>query len=323
LERDETKENMSNKIKDSAIMNPNFSVVEVGADAFRSTIVVEALESGCGHTLGNALRRVLLTSLAGTAITKLTIDNVTHQFTSYEGMTEDVVELILNLKQVRIKSDSAEPGILRLNVKGAKEVTAADIECEAGFEVINKDLYLATLSKGKTLDIEMIAESGVGYKLASETETETVGQMAVDALFSPVIKVSYKVEATRVGRRTDFYKIVFDIETNGSITPLDAIKQAAEILIKQFNQIVNPVIKEVEEELTSMSPEELETMKLTVEELDLPTRIANALRKGGFETVADLTKSPKEEISRVKNLGGKSIDLIEEALSKKGVVLTD
>jgi len=323
LERDETKENMSKKIKACAVMNPNFSVVEVEADASRSTIVVEALESGYGHTLGNALRRVLLTSLPGTAITKITIDGVNHQFTSYEGMTEDVVELILNLKQVRVKSESDEAGILRLNVKGAKEVTAANIECEAGFEVINKDLYLATLAKGKTLDIEMVVESGVGYKLASEIETETVGQIAVDALFSPVIKVSYKVEATRVGRRTDFDKIVFDIETNGSISPLDAIKQAAEILIAQFNQIVNPVVKEVEEELTNMSPEEVETMKLTVEELDLPTRIANALRKGGFETVADLTKSPKDEISRVKNLGGKSIDLIEEALSKKGVVLTD
>ena len=314
---------MSKKIKACAVMNPNFSVVEVEADASRSTIVVEALESGYGHTLGNALRRVLLTSLPGTAITKITIDGVNHQFTSYEGMTEDVVELILNLKQVRVKSESDEAGILRLNVKGAKEVTAANIECEAGFEVINKDLYLATLAKGKTLDIEMVVESGVGYKLASEIETETVGQIAVDALFSPVIKVSYKVEATRVGRRTDFDKIVFDIETNGSISPLDAIKQAAEILIAQFNQIVNPVVKEVEEELTNMSPEEVETMKLTVEELDLPTRIANALRKGGFETVADLTKSPKDEISRVKNLGGKSIDLIEEALSKKGVVLTD
>lgn len=304
-------------------MNPSFSVVEVGASASRSTIVIEALESGYGHTLGNALRRVLLTSLPGAAITKVTIDGVTHQFTSYEGMTEDVVELILNLKQIRIKADGSETGILRLNVKGAKEVTAANVECEAGFEVINKDLYLATLAKGKTLDIEMVVESGVGYKLASEIETEAVGQMAVDALFSPVIKVSYKVEATRVGRRTDFDKIVFDIETNGAISPLEAIKQAAEILIAQFNQIVNPVVKEVEEELTSMSPEEVETMKLTVEELDLPTRIANALRKGGFETVADLTKSPKDEISRVKNLGGKSIDLIEEALSKKGVVLTD
>jgi DNA-directed RNA polymerase subunit alpha len=189
--------------------------------------------------------------------------------------------------------------------------------------VINKDLHIATLAKGKNLNIEMIAESGVGYKLASEIETEAIDQIAVDALFSPVIKVSYKVEATRVGRRTDFDKIVFDIETDGSISPLDAIKQAAEILIKQFDQIVHPVVKETEEELSSLSQEEIETFKLTVEELDLPTRIANALRKGGFETVSDLVKSTKEEISRVKNLGGKSIDLIEEALNKKGVVLTD
>lgn len=323
MEGDETKENMSNTIKDYAVMTPNFSVIESEASNTRSTVVMEALESGYGHTLGNALRRVLLTSLSGAAITKVTIDGVTHQFTSFEGMTEDVVELILNLKQIRVKAESADPGTLRLNVKGAKEVTAADIECEAGFEVINKDLYLATLAKGKNLSIEMVVESGVGYKLASETESEAVGQISIDALFSPVIKVSYKVEATRVGRRTDFDKIVFDIETDGTISPLDAIKQAAEILIKQFTQIVNPVVKEVKEELVSMSPEEVETMKLTVEELDLPTRIANALRKGGFETVADLTRSPKDEISRVKNLGGKSIDLIEEALGKKGVVLTD
>lgn len=304
-------------------MNPNFTVVELESSSSRSTVVIEALESGYGHTLGNALRRVLLTSLPGTAITKVTIDGVAHQFTSFEGMTEDVVELILNLKQIRIKAEGSEPGILRLNVKGAKEVTAADIECEAGFEVVNKDLYIATLAKGKTLNIEMIVESGVGYKLASETESEAVNQISVDALFSPVIKVSYRIEATRVGRRTDFDKIVFDIQTDGTISPLEAVKQAAEILIKQFSQIVNPVVKEVKEELVSMSPEEVETMKLTVEELDLPTRIANALRKGGFETVADLTRSPKDEISRVKNLGGKSIDLIEEALGKKGVVLTD
>lgn len=323
MEGDETKENMSNTIKDYAVMTPNFSVIELEASSTRSTVVLEALESGYGHTLGNALRRVLLTSLSGAAITKVTIDGITHQFTSFEGMTEDVVELILNIKQIRVKAEGVEPGTLRLNVKGAKEVTAADIECEAGFEVINKDLYLATLAKGKNLSIEMVVESGVGYKLASETESEAVGQISIDALFSPVIKVSYKVEATRVGRRTDFDKIVFDIETDGTISPLNAIKQAAEILIKQFSQIVNPVIKEVKEELVSMSPEEVETMKLTVEELDLPTRIANALRKGGFETVADLTRSPKDEISRVKNLGGKSIDLIEEALGKKGVVLTD
>jgi len=311
------------KIMSQTLLNPNFTVVEAESNGARSTVVIEALESGYGHTLGNALRRVLLTSLPGAAITKLIIDGVTHQFTSFEGMTEDVVELILNLKQVRVKAENTEAGVLRINVKGAKTVTAADIECESGFEVVNKDLYLATLAKGKTLDIEMTVESGIGYRLASETESTTVGQMAIDALFSPVIKVSYRVEATRVGRRTDFDKIVFDIQTDGTISPLEAVRQAATILISQFNQIINPAVEAVKEELTNLSPEEVEVMRLTVEELDLPTRIANALRKGGFETVSDLTKSPKEEISRVKNLGGKSIDLIEEALAQKGVVLTD
>jgi DNA-directed RNA polymerase subunit alpha len=314
---------MKKDLNNYAVMNPSFLISEAESNGFRSTVVIEPLESGYGHTLGNALRRVLLTSLPGTAISKVTIDGVSHQFSSYEGLKEDVVELLLNLKQVRIQSESNESGILRLNVKGEKDVTAADIECEAGFEVINKDLHIASLAKGKTLDVEMIVEAGVGYKLASEMETELVGQIAVDALFSPVIKVSYAVEATRVGRRTDFDKIVFDIQTDGSISPLEAVKQAALILIKQFTQIIDPVIPEPEEKAPSLTPEELETMRLTVEELDLPTRIANALRKGGFETVQDLTKSNKDTISKVKNLGGKSIDLIDEALQKKGVSLVD
>ena len=314
---------MKKDLQSYAVMNPSFLMTEAENSGSRSTIVIEPLESGYGHTLGNALRRVLLTSLPGTAITKVTIDGVSHQFSSFEGLKEDVVELLLNLKQVRIQSESNEAGILRLNVKGQKEVTAADIECEAGFEVINKNLYIATLAKGKALDVEMIVEAGVGYKLASEMETDIVGQITVDALFSPVIKVSYSVEATRVGRRTDFDKIVFDIQTDGTISPMDAIKQAAEILIKQFGQIVNPVIPEPEEKAPSLTPEELETMRLTVEELDLPTRIANALRKGGFETVKDLIGSNKDTISKVKNLGGKSIDLIDEALQKKGVSLVD
>lgn len=314
---------MAKVIDQYSVNNPNFSVTEATVEGNHATIVIEPLENGYGHTVGNALRRVLLSSLPGTAVTKVMIDGVTHQFTTLDGMTEDVVELILNLKQVRVKTDSNEAGILRLNVKGPKEVTAADIEAEAGFEVVNKDLHIATLAKDKTLNVEMVVESGVGYKLASEIETEVVGQIAVDALFSPVIKVSYKVEATRVGRRTDFDKIVLDIVTDGTMSPLEAVHQSAQILIQQFTQIVNPILPKEEKELPAFSPEEMETMRLTVEELDLPTRIANALRKGGFETVRDLVKSNKEEISKVKNLGGKSIDLIEEALLKKGVSLVD
>jgi DNA-directed RNA polymerase subunit alpha len=312
---------MAKALENYNITSPVFTVSEVETTGSRSTIVVEPLDNGYGHTLGNALRRVLLTSIPGLAITKLSIEGVSHQFTTYEGLKEDIVDLILNLKNIRIKSDSDEAGILRLNAKGPKEITAKEIECEAGFEVINKDLHLATLAKGKSLEIEMVVESGLGYKLAKEIEIENVGQIAVDALFSPVIKVAYHVEATRVGSRTDYDRIVFDIQTDGSITPLQAVKQASEILIAQFKQIVDPVLPEVEEELPEISPEELEVMRLTVEELDLPTRIANALRKGGFETVKDLLAANKAEISKVKNLGGKSIDLIEEALSKKGVVL--
>lgn len=314
---------MAKSLNQYSVTQPSFRVSEVESDGSHASIVIEPLESGYGHTVGNALRRVLLTSLPGTAITRVSIDGVTHQFTALEGMSEDIVELILNLKQIRVKSDSNEAGVLRLNVKGPREVTAADIEAEAGFEVVNKDLHIATLAKDRSLQVEMLVETGVGYKLASEIETNEVGQIAVDALFSPVIKVSYKVEATRVGRRTDFDKIVLDISTDGTISPLEAVGQAAEILIHQFSQIVNPVLPKEEKELPSFSPEEMETMRLTVEELDLPTRIANALRKGGFETVRDLLKSNKEDISKVKNLGGKSIDLIEEALMKKGVSLTD
>ena len=312
---------MTKTLNDYSVMTPTFTVSEVESNGFRSTIVIEPLESGFGHTLGNALRRVLLSSLPGTAITKLSIDGVMHQFSTYEGLQEDIVDLILNLKQVRVKSDSNEQGLLHLNVKGAKTITAADIECEAGFSIVNPDLHIGTLAKGQKLDIEMVVEAGLGYKLAKEIEVETVGQIAVDALFSPVIKASYQVEATRVGSRTDFDRIVMDIQTDGTISPLLAVQQASQILIAQFKQIVDPVIPEIKEELPVISPEELEIMRLTVEELDLPTRIANALRKGGFETVKDLLNAKREDIAKVKNLGAKSIDLIEGALKKKGVAL--
>ena len=312
---------MTKTLDNYSVMTPTFTVSEVESNGFRSTIVIEPLESGFGHTLGNALRRVLLSSLPGTAITKLSIDGVMHQFSTYEGLQEDIVDLILNLKQVRVKSDSNEQGLLHLNVKGAKTITAADIECEAGFSIVNPDLHIGTLAKGQKLDIEMVVEAGLGYKLAKEIEVETVGQIAVDALFSPVIKASYQVEATRVGSRTDFDRIVMDIQTDGTISPLLAVQQASQILIAQFKQIVDPVIPEIKEELPVISPEELEIMRLTVEELDLPTRIANALRKGGFETVKDLLNAKREDIAKVKNLGAKSIDLIEGALKKKGVAL--
>jgi len=306
-----------------APMNPSFAVTELSKDGDRSTLAIEPLEQGYGHTLGNALRRVLLTSLPGCAITSVAIEGVDHQFSTYEGLKEDVVDLILNLKQVRVKATGNDKGVLRLDIKGAKEVTAADIVCEAGFEVVNPDLKIATLAKGKSLSVEMTVESGMGYRLATDANADLLGQIMVDALFSPVVKVSYKVEATRVGRKTDYDRIVLDVQTDGSITAMEAVEQAARILARQFTQVFEPVMPEVKTESPSLSPEEAEVLRLTVEELDLPTRIANALRKGGYKTVGDLTSSTKPVIAKVKNLGGKSVDLINEALQKKGVTLED
>ena len=319
--RNKKEKNMKSDTNKSSYMSPTFTISEIEATGSQAKLVIDPLDKGYGHTLGNALRRVLLTSLPGAAITSVMIDGVDHQFTTLEGLSEDIIELILNLKLVRVKASSEEDGVLRLNVKGPKEVTAADITPEAGFEVINSDLPIATLGKGKKLDIEMTVETGLGYRMASEIEDGVIGQIPVDSLFSPVEKVSYKVEATRVGRRTDFDKVVMDVQTDGTITPLAAVQKSAEILAKQFTQVFDPVIIEVEEEEPKLSPEEAETLRLTVEELDLPTRIANALRKGGFKTVEDLSGAPRDEVSKVKNLGGKSIDLINDALLKKGVSL--
>lgn len=308
-------------INHQQITAPTFQVTETAGEHGKTLISVEPLEQGYGHTLGNALRRVLLTSLTGCAITSARIAGVDHQYTAVDGVTEDVLELTLNLKQVRIQSEQEEKGILRLSVKGPKTVTAADIECEAGFSVVNPDQHIATVAKGKTLEVDMVAETGIGYTVADEKKSSSIGEITLDALFSPVVTVSYSVEATRVGRRTDYDKLILDVVTDGSITALAAVKQAATILSKQFGQIVTPVMPAQEEKLSSLSPAEAEVLRLTVEELDLPTRIANALRKGGFKTVNDLIGIPKITVAKVKNLGEKSVSVVQEALQKKGVSL--
>lgn len=306
---------------DMHAVNITFQMKEEVQSPGTSTIIIEPLEQGYGHTLGNALRRVLLTSLGGCAITSVRIAGADHQYSSVEGVSEDVLDLTLNLKQVRVKAAQAGKGVLRLSAKGPKEVTAGDIECEAGFEVVNKDLHIATLSKGAVLEIDMVAETGTGYVVADEKRSSTIGEIVVDALFSPVTTVSYKVEATRVGRRTDYDRLILVVQTDGTISPVDATRQAADILMRHFSQVVSPVVPAQEEPMAQLSPAEAEVLRLTVEELDLPTRIANALRKGGFKTVGDLVGIPKATVAKVKNLGEKSVGIVNEALEKKGVTL--
>lgn len=305
-----------------AAYNPTFTVREELASGSQADLVFEPLEQGYGHTLGNALRRVLLSSLSGYAITGVRIDGVDHQYTTIEGVSEDVMELILNLKQVRVKGTTGQQtGVMRLDASGPTEVTAANIQPESGFEVINGELHLATLAKGKKLSIELTVEQGTGYALATDRKETSVGQIMVDALFSPVIKVSYTVESTRVGRRTDFDKLVMSVTTDGSLSPLEAAKQAAQILARQFTQVFDPVVADTAAPVETVVSGANDVMKLTVEELDLPTRIANALRKGGFKTVADLVGVPKPIVAKVKNLGEKSVSVVNDALLKKGVSL--
>ncbi|MEO8581304.1 MAG: DNA-directed RNA polymerase subunit alpha [Patescibacteria group bacterium] len=299
----------------------NFHLTEVDNTAGYSAIELEPLEAGYGHTLGNSLRRVMLTSLSGYAITDVKIEGVSHQFTTLEGLSEDIVDLILNLKQVRITSDLKTEGVCTLKIKGKQHttVTAADIECEAGFQVVNSDLYIATLEPSASLSVEMKIGFGTGYSLASDRKSVESGLIPVDALYSPVIKVAYDVEATRVGRRTDFDKLILRIWTDGTISPRQAIEEAAEILVGQFQQILHPAMAEEEKRVDLMSPEKAEVLKLTVEELDLPTRIANALRKGGYATVGDLIVVEMGIVAKVKNLGEKSVGIVQKALLEKGV----
>lgn len=310
---------MSNEQLNS-ILEPAFQTTVTPVSELESVINIEPLEQGYGHTLGNSLRRVLLTSLSGAAITSVRFTGADHQFTSLPGVTEDILEITLNLKLVRILATREGSGIIRLSVKGPKVVTAADLEPEAGFSIVNADQIIATLGKGATLDLELEVQTGRGYVLADE-KTVALGSINLDALFSPVVKVSYSVEQTRVGRRTDYDKLILTITTDGTITPHNALVQAADILVKQFSQIVNPVIVEEAVPVATLSPEQAEVMRLTVEELDLPTRIANALRKGGFKTVGDLIGAPKQTIAKVKNLGEKSVEIVDAALQKKGVQL--
>ena len=243
-------------ISNIAPMKPTFEVSEVEATATQATIAIEPLEQGYGHTVGNALRRVMLTSLPGHAISSVRIKGVDHQYTALEGMSEDIIELVLNLKQVRIKSDATEPFTIKLEAKGAAEVTAADINTGGVAEVVNPDLFLATLAKGAKLEVEMTVDSGIGYEVGADRTSSVIGEIPVDAMYSPVVKVNYKVEATRVGRRTDYDRIVIHVQTDGTIKPVEAVKQSAQILAKQFVQVFDPTIVKEEVEEEKLSPEE-------------------------------------------------------------------
>ena len=281
---------------------------------------IEPLEQGYGHTIGASLRRVLLTSLPGAAITQVKISGLKHQFGTVDGVKEDGVDLLLNLKKVRVAYSGDEPAKLTLVGKGKGEVKASQISSPTGVKIANGDLCIATLSDDKSkLEVDMQVETGVGYSSAEERKTATIGVIPMDADFSPVRRVNYRVEETRVGRLTNFDKLTLEIWTDGTISPEDALKKSAAILITYLDQVVSPSKAPKVESVSVQTVSGAPSSNLSVEELNLPTRITNALVKAGFETVDDLTAAQKAVLAKVRNLGEKSVKVIEAALAEKGI----
>lgn len=301
-------------------MEPIFTIkTEESKDKY-AKLAITPLEAGFGDTVGNSLRRVLLSSLKGAAVTGVKIDGVRHQFSSLKGMKEDVLDFVLNLKKVRFEYTGSEPVKVKLSAKRSGEVKAGDIETPSNVKVVNTELVLANLADGAKLEAEILVESGVGYRMAEEQENVEVGMIPVDSIFSPIERVNYKVEDTRVGRITNYNKLNLEIWTDGTVDAEKAVEEAAKILISYFSQIVSP--KVVREEVQVVEEDTLGPVgKLSVEEIGLPTRVANALARSGYDTVERLVKAQKEDLIKVRNLGEKSIDVINDALKEKGVQL--
>ncbi|KKR90537.1 MAG: DNA-directed RNA polymerase subunit alpha [Candidatus Woesebacteria bacterium GW2011_GWD1_41_12] len=296
---------------------PTFEIKEEKKETNYGRFVISPLEQGYGLTVGNALRRVLLVSLPGIAITSIKIAGVKHQFSTLSGLREDTVEFILNLKKVRFSGSTDKPVKATLEVDKAGEFTAKDIKVGGGIVVANPDLILGTINKGSKLSAEMTVESGFGFSPAEERPSDTIGLIPVDSSFSPIKRVSYKIEETRVGRLTNYDKLILEVWTDGTIEADGAIVESAKILMGFFAQIVNP--KKVEKKEEAPKDELGLTGKLSVEEIGLPTRVANALIKAGFETVEQLAHAKKEDLVKVRNLGEKSLKIVAAALGTKGV----
>ncbi|MCS7091926.1 MAG: DNA-directed RNA polymerase subunit alpha [Patescibacteria group bacterium] len=301
-----------------------FDIKEEDAKDDYAKLIISPLPNGFGHTLGNSLRRVLLTSLQGAAIVSARIAGVKHQFTTLKGMSEDIVDFVLNLKKVRVAYRGTKPTSATIDVLAEKpmEVKASDIKADASVRIANPDFVIAHLNAGAKLEAKLEIASGYGYSEASERATGEIGLIPLDASFSPVIRVNYKVEETRVGRVTNYDKLVMEVWTDGTISPREALVNAAEQLVAFFKQIVNPTRAEVS--TFEEKKEDLGTVgKLSVEEIGLPTRVANALIKTGYETVEDLVKAKRSDLAKVRNLGEKSVKIIEAALAERNLAILD
>ena len=303
------------------------SLSEDVVDDYRSRFMIEPLEPGFGYTLGNSLRRTLLSSIPGASVTSIKIDGVLHEFSTVPGVTEDVTEVILNLKDLVVSSEHDEPVVMYLRKQGPGDVTAADIAPPAGVEVHNPELKIATLNDKGKLELELVVERGRGYVSAVQNKSgdEEIGRMPVDSIYSPVLKVTYKVEATRVEQRTDFDKLVIDVETKRSMRPRDAIASAGKTLVELFG-LARELNVEAEGIDIGPSPvdEQLAAdLALPVEDLQLTVRSYNCLKREGIHTVGELIARSEQDLLDIRNFGSKSIDEVKAKLAEMGLSLKD
>jgi DNA-directed RNA polymerase subunit alpha len=299
-------------------------IVKEKGDSKYGKFVIEPFERGWGITVGNALRRVLLSSLQGAAIVSVKMEGVQHEFSTLEGVKEDVAEIILNIKQLRVKLLSDEDATLRLDISGEGEVRAEHIEPNPDVQILNPELHIATLGKNGSLTIEMRVSDGRGYVVSDELkrEDDPIGVIPIDANFSPVTKVAYEVSDTRVGQRTDFNRLEMDVWTDGSIDPEDAMAYGAKLLVDHLEMFINfeGDLEAAEEVVKDEEKERIrQLLKMRVDELELSVRSSNCLRCANIHTIADLVRNQESEMLKYKNFGRKSLIELNEVLSNMGL----
>jgi DNA-directed RNA polymerase subunit alpha len=294
---------------------------------YRSLFVLEPLEPGFGYTLGNSLRRTLLSSIPGAAVTSLRIDGVLHEFTTVTGVTEDVTQVVLNLKQLVVSSENDEPVSMYLRKSGPGEVTAADIAPPAGVEIHNPDLKIATLNEKGKLDMELVVERGRGYVSAQQNAAgdAEIGRLPIDSIYSPVLKVTYKVEATRVEQRTDFDKLIIDVETKPSTRPRDAVASAGKTLVELFGlaRELNVDAEGIDIGPSPVDAQLAADLALPIEDLNLTVRSYNCLKREGIHSVGELIARSEQDLLDIRNFGSKSIDEVKAKLESMGLSLKD
>ena len=304
---------------------PNIKCLEIDDEKKYAKFVCEPLERGYGITIGNSLRRILLSSLPGCAIKSVKIDGAQHEFTTIPNVVEDVPEIVLNLKMVRIKMDKNEEKTLRINFEGEGEVKAGDIITDGTVEVLNPDLHIATVSKGGKLNMEMVADMGRGYNTAekNKTQNQPIGVIAIDSIYSPVKKVNYAVENTRVGQMVDYDKLTIELWTDGSLEPYEALSLAAKVLTEHLKLFVDlsETAKNTQIMIEKEENKKEKILEMPIEELELSVRSFNCLKRSGISTVEDLANKTETDMMKVKNLGKKSLEEVIAKLHELGLDL--